>query len=322
MIILSGSATVTLTSSAGTINVEASWADRDGATYTEGASRSAITTSGTAIPAPSAGARLVRCMYLRASAASTVVVSIGGQEWRTFSLLTGQTLDALADSVITTNYAHPNHSGDVTSVGDGAQTIANNAVTYAKMQDVSATNKLLGRSTSGAGDVEEIACTAAGRALLDDADAAAQRTTLGLGALATANGLTFNEPAADNSAGTQALFDSGTVGESVAFPNLLYLKSDGKWWKADADFITAMPGLRMALETKTADQTCSMLVHGRVRDDDWNWTVGGLIYASTSAGEYTQTRPSATADVVQVVGVAYHADKMIFNPSMDTLEIT
>jgi len=48
------------------------------------------------------------------------------------------------------------------------------------MQNVSATDKILGRSTAGAGDVEEIACTAAGRALLDDANAAAQRVTLGL----------------------------------------------------------------------------------------------------------------------------------------------
>ena len=63
--------------------------------------------------------------------------------------------------------------------------LAADAVTYAKIQDVSATDKLLGRSTAGAGDVEEIACTAAGRALLDDADATAQRTTLGLGTLAT-----------------------------------------------------------------------------------------------------------------------------------------
>jgi len=75
-------------------------------------------------------------------------------------------------------YTHPNHSGEVTSAGDGAQTIAADAVTYAKMQNVSATDKLLGRATAGAGDVEEIACTAAGRAVLDDADAAAQRATL------------------------------------------------------------------------------------------------------------------------------------------------
>lgn len=66
---------------------------------------------------------------------------------------------------------------------DTAQ-IADDAVTYAKMQNVSATDKVLGRSTAGAGNVEEIACTAAGRALIDDADAAAQRTTLGLGTVA------------------------------------------------------------------------------------------------------------------------------------------
>lgn len=41
-------------------------------------------------------------------------------------------------------------------------------------------NFILGRATAGTGAVEEIACTAAGRALLDDADAAAQRATLGL----------------------------------------------------------------------------------------------------------------------------------------------
>jgi len=55
------------------------------------------------------------------------------------------------------NYVHPNHSGDVTSVADGAQTIADDAVTYAKMQNVTATDRLLGRDTAGAGIVEEIA---------------------------------------------------------------------------------------------------------------------------------------------------------------------
>jgi hypothetical protein len=44
-----------------------------------------------------------------------------------------------------------------------------------------ATDKLLGRATAGAGPAEAIACTAAGRALLDDAAASNQRTTLGFG---------------------------------------------------------------------------------------------------------------------------------------------
>lgn len=59
--------------------------------------------------------------------------------------------------------------------------IDDSSITYAKIQDVSATDKLLGRATAGAGDIEEIVCTSSGRALLDDASAAAQLTTLGLG---------------------------------------------------------------------------------------------------------------------------------------------
>lgn len=71
--------------------------------------------------------------------------------------------------------------GDITVSSSGTVwTVDNDAITYAKLQDVSATDTLLGRSTAGAGNVEEIPLTAAGRALIDDADAAAQRTTLGL----------------------------------------------------------------------------------------------------------------------------------------------
>jgi len=44
---------------------------------------------------------------------------------------------------------------------------------------ITATDRLLGRASAGAGAAEEIACTAAGRALIDDADAQAQCATLG-----------------------------------------------------------------------------------------------------------------------------------------------
>ena len=103
-------------------------------------------------------------------------------------------------------------TNDVTGSGTGtfATTIANDAVTYAKMQNVSATDRLLGRQSAGAGDVEEITCTAAGRALLDDVDAAAQRTTLGLGTLATQSG-TFSGTSSGTNTGDQSLFSTIAV---------------------------------------------------------------------------------------------------------------
>lgn len=113
----------------------------------------------------------------------TLVGRITGGDIAALTAAQGRTLLNVSDGA--NNYTHPNHSGDVTSVSDGAQTIAADAVTYAKMQNVSATDKVLGRQTAGAGDVEEIPCTAAGRALIDDASSSAQRTTLGLGTAAT-----------------------------------------------------------------------------------------------------------------------------------------
>jgi hypothetical protein len=103
-------------------------------------------------------------------------------------------------------------TNDVTGSGTGsfAATIANDAVTYAKIQNVTATDRLLGRSSVGAGDIEEITCTAAGRALIDDANAAAQRTTLGLGTLATQSG-TFSGTSSGTNTGDQNLFSTIAV---------------------------------------------------------------------------------------------------------------
>jgi hypothetical protein len=92
--------------------------------------------------------------------------------------------------------------GDITVSGSGATwtinanavitaDLAASAVTYSKIQNVSATDRLLGRSTAGAGVVEEITCTAFGRSILDDVDAAAARTTLGLGTAATSSSTSF-----------------------------------------------------------------------------------------------------------------------------------
>lgn len=84
------------------------------------------------------------------------------------------------------NYSHPNHTGDVTSVGDGATTIANNVVTNAKAADMAAyTIKLRNAGTSGdPGDVkvstltEEAAPTTGDWALTEESGGALRKVDL------------------------------------------------------------------------------------------------------------------------------------------------
>jgi hypothetical protein len=94
--------------------------------------------------------------------------------------------------------------------------IAAGAVTYDRIQNLSATDRLLGRSSAGAGPVEEVPLTAAGRALIAGVDTAAQRSTLGLGTLAVAsgtwtNGSTFSGTSSGTNTGDQTITLTGDV---------------------------------------------------------------------------------------------------------------
>jgi len=76
---------------------------------------------------------------------------------------------------------HPNHSGDVTSAGAGATTIAANAVTYAKMQQVPGFT-ILGKASTGTGAIASITSAASAMYTLRMSDTG----TLGFGTLGTA----------------------------------------------------------------------------------------------------------------------------------------
>lgn len=79
------------------------------------------------------------------------------------------TLKTYFDTVYN-NYTHPNHSGDVTSTGDGATTIAANAVSNTKLADM-ATATIKGRVTAATGDPEDLTATQV-RTLLNVQDGA------------------------------------------------------------------------------------------------------------------------------------------------------
>ena len=107
-----------------------------------------------------------------------------------------------------------------------------------------------------------------------------------------------------------------TNAEGIGAP--LFMAADGNLDTADADANTTSPCVALALETGTGSK--KILVHGVLRVDAWNWTIGpgdaSLIYVSTTVGTLTQTQPSGTDDVIQPVGWALSADMIYFSPSM------
>jgi hypothetical protein len=162
----------------------------------------------------------------------------------------------------------------IATSGSGAD-LAAASVTYAKIQNVSATDKLLGRSSAGAGVIEEIICTAAGRALIDDADAAAQRTTLGLAPVASSGSaadlstgtlLAARMPALTGDVTTVAGAVATTIGNGavslakmadMATASLIYRKTAG----AGAPEVQTLATLKTDLlltGTNTGDQTITL----------------------------------------------------------------
>ena len=114
-----------------------------------------------------------------------------------------------------------------------------------------------------------------------------------------------------------------TANENQNFGDVCYIDSSGEAALADASAIATAGAVVMCMETVTTGNPATYLMVGVARDDTWAWTVGGLIYLSTTGttgNTLTQTAPSATGEVIQVVGVATHADRMIFNPNLMMIE--
>lgn len=117
-----------------------------------------------------------------------------------------------------------------------------------------------------------------------------------------------------------------TAGVNMAFGDVGYIGSDGKVALGKADVIAHASAVVMCVDaTISANASGNFIFLGVARQDAWNWTVGGLIYLSvtgTTGNTLTQTAPSAADQVIQILGIATHADRMIFNPQLVQIERT
>jgi hypothetical protein len=130
-------------------------------------------------------------------------------------------------------------------------------------------------------------------------------------------------PSTDHTAcGPAASFTAGTA---LSFGQVCYMGSDGKMELGDADTVASAFAWAMATATVSEDASGTFALPGAiVRDDSWNWTsIGQPVFLDTAtAGGMTQTAPSGTDDVIQIVGIALSADVILFYPQLVQVEHT
>ena len=109
-----------------------------------------------------------------------------------------------------------------------------------------------------------------------------------------------------------------TFGGTVAAGQVAYLKSDGKWYLAQANSgATSAGDLAIALDSGVAGGKGRLVKLGYVNNTAWSWTPGAPLYLSAAtAGGLTQTRPTGVGNVVREVATASNDPGTIyFDPS-------
>jgi len=129
---------------------------------------------------------------------------------------------------------------------------------------------------------------------------------------------------ADDTGGGEVVTFGGEDGsDALAAGKLMYLHSGGDWKYADADAVATSGAvlLGIALGTAVSD---GILLRGYfdATDIQGSFVKGGVCYISETAGAIDFTAPSASGDVVRVVGYGTDTANVIyFNPSGDWIEL-
>lgn len=120
---------------------------------------------------------------------------------------------------------------------------------------------------------------------------------------------------------------TATAGQTLAFGEVSALGSNvpsppGAFWRTNADNEATTKGfLAIATGTVTTGQLGAFLLRGFIKDNSWSWVVGGELFLALTDGNFTQTKPTGTGEMVRLVGYAITETVVYFNPDTTYIEL-
>ena len=132
----------------------------------------------------------------------------------------------------------------------------------------------------------------------------------------------YSVPTTDHTA--YGIIEEFTANEAHNFGDVCFINADGEMQLADATAIATGIVVAMAVESISANTSGDYLFFGTARDDTWAWTPGGKIFLTitgTTGNTLSQTKPTDTDECVVILGIATHADRMLFKPESVIVEL-
>ena len=130
---------------------------------------------------------------------------------------------------------------------------------------------------------------------------------------------------------TNALVDASNIdasiatydfaaGEAMALNTLCYLDTTGKMSKADASVqTTSNTLLGVSNAALAADEVGTFYLRGLITTS--GLTAGDVLYVSPTAGEWQNTVPTGSSEIVRVLGYSVSSTLFFLNPDTTWLEL-
>jgi len=199
------------------------------------------------------------------------------------------------------------------------------SVDFAHIQNVAA-NSILGRNANSSGVLSEVALTTT-QILIGDGTGFTAAALSGQATMTNAGVVTVNSATLDSTPSDgvyNGIYASFTAGETITRGEIVYLvgDADNTVELARASDANKMPAVAIATADVANSATGIFMLFGVVHDTNLAaLTRGHNVYVSRATDGAAQAGAlSATGDLIQIIGVATHADKMVFNPSYDIVE--